>query len=91
VGAPPRAGFSNGAFDCELPGSGETGAFLDSSTGTGLIYNDLSSSVPGRYVFFFRDGTAVPEPTATTLVGVGLVMLVVTSLKRRRFIHTASR
>lgn len=82
VGVPPRAGFAGNGADYELPGSGEVGAFLDSDTTTGLIYNSLNSSVPGRYVFFFRDGISVPEPTATTLVGVGLMVIVGASMKR---------
>ena len=52
----PRAGFSDGVDDYELPGSGVEGAFLDTNAVTGLIYHNLNSSVPGRYIFFFRDG-----------------------------------
>jgi hypothetical protein len=57
---PPRAGYSDGVNDYELPGSGVLGAFLDSNTATGLIYHSLNSSVPGRYVFFFRNGQPLP-------------------------------
>jgi hypothetical protein len=57
---PPRAGYSDGIDDYELPGSGVGGAFLDTNTVTGLIYHNLNSSVPGRYIFFFRDGQPVP-------------------------------
>jgi hypothetical protein len=39
-----------------MPGSGVPGTFLDSNTSTGLIYNSLNSTVPGRYVFTFRGG-----------------------------------
>jgi len=91
VGVPPRAGFSDGTLDYELPGSGVSGAFLDSSATSGLIYNSLNSSVPGRYVFYFRDGIAVPEPTTITLVGLGLVVMAVTSRKRRGSIPAAPR
>ena len=59
-GVPPRAGYSNGIDDYELPGSGVMGAFLDSNPATGLIYYSLNSSVPGRYVFYFRDGQPLP-------------------------------
>jgi hypothetical protein len=59
---PPRAGYSDGINGYELPGSGVTGAFLDSNATTGLIYHSLNSSVPGRYVFFFRDGIPLPLP-----------------------------
>ncbi|MGB8370636.1 MAG: nidogen-like domain-containing protein [Verrucomicrobiia bacterium] len=55
-GVPPRAGFSDGVNDYELPGSGVEGAFLDTNVVTGLIYHNLNSSVPGRYIFFFRNG-----------------------------------
>jgi hypothetical protein len=57
---PSRAGYSDGIDDYELPGSGVEGAFLDTNTVTGLIYHSLNSSVPGRYIFFFRDGQPVP-------------------------------
>ena len=57
---PPHAGFSDGLGGEELPGSGVQGAFLDSNTATGLIYHNLNSSVPGRYIFFFRDGQPLP-------------------------------
>jgi hypothetical protein len=53
---PPRAGFSDGINGYELPGSGVEGAFLDTNVVTGLIYHNLNSSVPGRYIFFFRNG-----------------------------------
>jgi len=54
--SPPHAGFSNGSYDYELPGSGVEGMFLDTNAVTGLIYNNLNSPVPGRYIFYFRDG-----------------------------------
>ena len=57
---PPRAGYSNGINDYELPGSGVADAFLDSNPATGLIYYSLTSPVPGRYIFFFRDGQPLP-------------------------------
>ncbi len=57
VGVPARAGFANSSQGSyELPGSGINGAFMDTNTVTGLIYNSLNTSVPGRYVFRFRDG-----------------------------------
>jgi hypothetical protein len=57
---PPRAGYSNGINDYELPGSGVADAFLDSNPATGLIYHNLNSPVPGRYIFFFRNGQPLP-------------------------------
>jgi len=59
---PPRAGFSDGTGDYELPDSGLIGAFLDSNPVTGLIYHvdhnsAAGSRVPGRFIFLFRDGT----------------------------------
>lgn len=65
-----RVGYSNGTGDpgtsFELAGSGVNGAFLDSNTSTGLIYNSLNSDVAGRYLFQARNGTvvtSVPEPS----------------------------
>ena len=54
---PPRAGFANNGSSYELPGSGIADAFMDTNTVSGLIYHSLNSSLPGRYVFFFRDGS----------------------------------
>jgi len=60
-GSPPYVGFSDGVTnEFDLPGSGMEGAFLDTNTLTGLIYNSLNSSVPGRYIFDFRDGAPSP-------------------------------
>jgi hypothetical protein len=56
-GSSARAGYasvSGSAF--ELHGSGVPGSFLDTNVVTGLIYNSTNSPVPGRYVFFFRNG-----------------------------------
>ncbi len=60
VNSPPRAGYSDGTIDYELLGSGVEGMFLDTNAVTGLIYHNLNSPVPGRYVFFFRDGQPLP-------------------------------
>jgi hypothetical protein len=61
TGSPPYVGFSDGITnEFELPGSGVEGAFLDTNTITGLIYNSRNSSAPGRYIFYFRDGTPLP-------------------------------
>jgi hypothetical protein len=61
-GYPPRAGYSDGIDDYELPGSGVEGAFLDTNVVTGLIYHNLNSSVPGRYFFSFRNGEPLGSP-----------------------------
>lgn len=60
AGDPPRAGFSDGITDYELSGSGVNGAFMDTNTVTGLVYNSLNTAILGRYVFFFRDGQPLP-------------------------------
>ena len=60
VGDPPRAGFSDGITDIELSGSGVNGAFMDTNTVTGLVYNSLNTSILGRYLFFFRNGQPLP-------------------------------
>jgi hypothetical protein len=58
--SPPRVGYSDGSNDFELPGSGLVGSFVDTNVLSGLIYHSLNNSVPGRYVFYFRDGLPVP-------------------------------
>ena len=60
VGSPPRAGFSDLITDYELTNSGVSGAFMDTNTVTGLVYNSLNTPVLGRYLFFFRDGQPLP-------------------------------
>lgn len=67
-GFPARAGYSNGTGNAgtffELPGSGVSGAFLDSNP-NGLSHTSLNSGTPGCYVFFARNGQVigdVPEP-----------------------------
>jgi hypothetical protein len=55
-GYPARVGYSDGVDDYELVGSGVDGAFQDTNVVSGLIYHNLNSPVPGRYVFYFRDG-----------------------------------
>lgn len=56
-----RVGFSNGTGDegtfFELEGSAINGAFLDGGPSeTSLVQNSLNSMVPGRYIFFAREG-----------------------------------
>lgn len=52
------AGFTGGKGGpvFELPGSGVDGAFLAGSPATSLADNRLGSDVPGRFVFYARDG-----------------------------------
>jgi uncharacterized repeat protein (TIGR01451 family) len=59
-GSPARIGYSNGTtVSFELPGSGVSGAFLDSNAVTGLIHNNVNAALqPGRYVFPVRNGVA---------------------------------
>jgi len=69
-------GYGNGTTTAgdsfNLPGSGVANSFLDSNTTTGLIYNDLNSTTPGRYVFTVNNG-APTQPTSltTSLSGAG--------------------
>lgn len=66
-GSPARVGYSNGISTAfELPGSGISGAFLDSNTATGLIWKSRNSVQLGRYVFEVRNGTA---PTGGSIGG----------------------
>ena len=69
-------GYGNGtttvgdSFD--LPGSGVANSFLDSTTTTGLIYNDLNSTTLGRYIFTVNNGQPTqPTSLATALSGAG--------------------
>ena len=68
-GSSATVGYSNGSGVTgtffELPGSGSPGSFLDTNSTTGLIHNELGSTVSGRYVFSARAGT-VSAPTQTT-------------------------
>jgi len=84
VGVPPRAGFASSGIGYELPGSGVLDSCLDSNLSTGLIHNDLNSSVLGRYVFSFRDGMPAPVPEPTTLALIGAGLLVTGGLARKR-------
>jgi hypothetical protein len=55
-----HVGFSSGTGDpddtFQLAGSGVNGAFLDSNPTTGLIHQSVNTDLPGRYIFFARDG-----------------------------------
>ncbi|HET8607092.1 MAG TPA: nidogen-like domain-containing protein [Gaiellaceae bacterium] len=59
-GASARMGWSNGDPESsyEQPGSGDNGAFLDSSP-TGLVHGSLGSDHLGRYVFAVRSGRVI--------------------------------
>src|ERR1039458_1557528 len=60
-GSSARAGYASvSGSTFELDGSGVPGSFLDTNVVTGLIYQSLNSSVPGRYIFYFRDGEPLP-------------------------------
>ena len=62
---PPRVGWasaSNPVNTFEFNGSGVVGALLDSNPTTGLIHADFNSTLPGRYVFQFRNGIPVGHP-----------------------------
>jgi hypothetical protein len=80
-GSSARAGYSNGTGDAgtfyELYGSAINGAFLDTNSSTGLIYNSLNSPVSGRYVFEVRSGhvVVIPEPLTMLAVGMGITGL----------------
>lgn len=66
---PARAGFASLINETNIPsfelnGSGISRALLDTNLVTGLIHHNLNSTVPGRYIFQFHDGTnGVPPGT----------------------------
>ena len=60
-GSPARVGYSSGGISpvsFELPGSGVSGAFLDSNATSGLIHNSRNTFQDGRYIFPVRNGAA---------------------------------
>jgi hypothetical protein len=59
-GGSARAGFSDGITDHELTNSGLSRALLDTNLVTGLVYSNLSNTMPGRYLFHFRNGQPMP-------------------------------
>lgn len=69
-----RAGYANGTIQAgtffELVGSGTAGAFLDSNLQTGLVYNSLGTSLPGRYRFQARDGSVTSPSVASFTVSL---------------------
>jgi protocatechuate 3,4-dioxygenase beta subunit len=71
-GSPARMGYSNGTTTAfEQPGSGQTGAFLNSNTNTGLIHNSRNSTQLGRYIFPVRNGNAPVGATVNGTVASG--------------------
>lgn len=92
-GFPAVAGYSNGTGDpgtnYQLPGSGVSGAFEDTNTSTGLIYNS-NVGVPGRFVFEVINGqvvppaTATPEPASLCLFSLGLLGISAYGWRRRK-------
>ncbi len=73
-GCSARVGFASasGANQFEMAGSGTSGAFLDANPGdgtpnsTGLIYTNFNSTVPGRFVFQFHDGSPLAVPAGNS-------------------------
>ena len=45
-------------MNCPAPAS--NGAFMDTNTVTGLVYNSSNTPVLGRYLFLFRNGQPLP-------------------------------
>jgi hypothetical protein len=98
-GFPARVGYSSGGVSptsFELPGSGVAGAFLDTNSASGLIFNELGTafdgtSLDGRYAFSVRNGVvippdgggAVPEPSTYGMIGATALLL--GAMLRRRF------
>ena len=58
--SPSNSGFEFNCSDVDCPNVID--ALLDSNPTTGLIYHDFNSTVPGRYVFQFRNGSPLGHP-----------------------------
>jgi len=70
-GSPAHVGWSNGSGTTgtyfELPGSGTSGAFLDSNLQSGLISGRRNSNKTGRYRFQVRNGQVFDQQTSSAL------------------------
>ena len=63
-GSSAVVGYSNaGTGTYQLPGSLTPGSFLDSNHSTGLIYHNVGSLQPGRYIYPVRGGQPPPSGT----------------------------
>lgn len=94
-GVAARAGYNSGTGSfLELAGSGINGAFLDTNSTTGLIYNQLGTPFDGanqngRYAFQVRNGgvlppsTPVPEPSTYGLMA-SAVLVGLIAIRRRQ-------
>jgi Nidogen-like len=83
-GAPAHVGYTLGTgLAAELPGSGQTLAFINGNAATGLTTHSLNSTVAGRYIFDLQGGVIVnpppvgnvPLPATLLLLAAGMVSL----------------
>jgi len=72
-GSSARVGFAHASgSNFEFTGSAVNGWFLDTNPAdgtlnpTGLIYTNFNSTIPGRYVMQFHDGTPLALPVGLT-------------------------
>lgn len=86
-----HVGYSNGSGNpgtyYELPGSGLSGAFLD--TGPDQLATYTNDETAGQEFLQVRNGTVrqpttVPEPPTVALLGLGLISLVVSTRRRSK-------
>jgi PKD repeat protein len=59
----------------EMAGSGEAGSFLDTNMAQGLVHNSFMSGVDGRYVYRFRAGTWIDDPSTGAVNNVPVLNL----------------
>jgi PKD repeat protein len=78
-GSGARAGWTFGTNSpgtlFQMAGSGVAGSFLDTNMAQGLVHNSFMSGVDGRYVYRFRAGTWIDDPSTGAVNNVPVLNL----------------